>query len=68
MSDCDQKDCESEERIRAASPPRMEVREEDATDVFDVDQHRSSPDLFGERYLVFVSLVLVYQYSDLRLI
>jgi len=44
MSDCEQRDPESKERIRAASPPGTEVvQEEDSTDGVGVDQERSSP-------------------------
>ena len=48
MSDCEQRDRESKERIRAASPPGAEVQEEDFTDGVGVDQERSSPCHSGE--------------------
>ena len=48
MSDCEQRDRESKERIRAASPPGVEVQEEDSTDGVGVDQERSSPCHSGE--------------------
>jgi len=49
MSDCEQRDPESKERIRAASPPGTEVvQEEDSTDGVGVDQERSSPGHSGE--------------------
>lgn len=48
MSDCKQRDPESKERIRAASPPGVEVQEVDSTDGVGVDQERSSPGHSGE--------------------